>query len=170
MRGYAWGFRSHLILVTLIAALATGATARADEGFRRLFPFLVDLAGWTAEAPDGASLEIPGQSMTTASRKYERGEAQVEVQIMTGPAAQGALAATGGAMKFETRDASMSSDTVDGLQVTKTFDRRDRSGAVMVVLSQNALFVLQHNGIAEDEAWTLARKFDWKAMQGALPK
>jgi hypothetical protein len=32
------------------------------------------------------------------------------------------------------------------------------------------MFGLSFNGVAEDEALTLARRFDWKAIQAAVPK
>ena len=64
----------------------------------------------------------------------------------------------------------MSTSTIDGLQVTRTFNTRDKSGAILVALGASAVFTLSFNGIADDEALTLARKFNWKAIQAAIPK
>jgi hypothetical protein len=61
----------------------------------------------------------------------------------------------------------MITSTVRGLQVMKTFDTQQKSGAIVVALATNALFSLSYNGIGEDEALPLAEKFDWKAMQAA---
>src|ERR1700693_5419241 len=91
------------------------SAARAHQSFPRFLPLLVDLPGWTGEKPDGMAMEMPGNSIVTATREYRRGEARLNAQVITGPAAQGALAATGSGMKIETGDMHMSTSTVDGL-------------------------------------------------------
>jgi hypothetical protein len=48
------------------------SAARADQAFQRFFPFLVDLDGWQGKKPDGISMEMPGNSMITATREYQR--------------------------------------------------------------------------------------------------
>ena len=146
------------------------SSASAQQAFQRFIPLLVDLQGWKGNTPDGMSMEMPGSSMIAATRAYERGEARLNAQVISGPAAQGALAATAPGMKFETGDARMSTSTIDGLQVTRTFNTRDKSGAILVALGASAVFTLSFNGIADDEALTLARKFNWKAIQAAIPK
>jgi hypothetical protein len=54
--------------------------------------------------------------------------------------------------------------------VARTFQLSDKSGTVLVVLGPSAIFNVAFNGVAEDEAFGLARRFDWKAIQAALPK
>ena len=66
-------------------------------------------------------------------------------------AAQGAVAVTGSGVKVETSEARMSTSTIDGLQVTRTFTFADKSGAVIVVLGPSAVFMLSFNGISDDE-------------------
>ncbi len=73
-------------------------------------------------------------------------------------------------MNIETSDGRMSTSTIDGLSVTRTFNFKDKSGTILVTLSTNAMLSLSFNGIAEDEALALAKKFNWKAMQAAQPK
>jgi hypothetical protein len=142
--------------------------ARAQQGFQRFIPFLIDLPGWKGNKPDGMALEMTGNSMITATRAYERGEAKLNAQIITGPAAQGALAATKTGIKIETGDMHMSTSTIDGLPVTRTFTVSNKSGAILVALSASAMLTLTFNGVTEDEALTLARRFDWKAMQAQV--
>jgi hypothetical protein len=163
----------HLALaaVTLSGTgLLSSSAAHAQQAFQRFFPFLVDLQGWTGNKPDGLAMEIPGNTMVTATREYERGDARLNAQIVLGAAAQGALAATGENIKIETAEGRMSTATIDGMQVTRTFTVSDKSGAILVGLGTSALFTLSFNGVAEDEALMLARKFDWKAIQAATPK
>ena len=159
----------HLALVALpVASLLLQSPAEAQQAFQRFVPFLVDLDGWQGKKADGMALEMPGNSMITAAREYQRGPARLHAQVLTGAAAQGALAGVQ-AVNIETSDGRMSTSTIDGMQVTRTFTNKDKSGAIFVGLGTSALFTLSFNGIADDEALTLARKFNWKAIQAALP-
>jgi hypothetical protein len=160
-----------LALAALPAAwLLPPTAARAQQAFQRFLPFLVDLPGWSGNKPDGMAMDMPGLSMVTATREYKRGDATLNVQLITGPAAQGTLGAIQSGIKLETGDMHMNTATVDGLTVARTFMVHDKSGTVLVALGANALFNLAFKGVAEDEAFALARRFDWKAIQAALPK
>jgi hypothetical protein len=154
----------HLAFAALAVAWVPNA-ARAQQGFQRFVPFLVDLPGWKGNKPDGMGMEMAGTSMVTATRSYERGAAYVNASVLTGMAAQGALAATNAGIKIETPDIHMTTSTIDGLQVTKTYTVSAKSGAIVVALGPAAIFTLAYTGIDEDEAMGLARKFDWKAIQ-----
>ena len=157
-------------LALLAAWLLPLSATYAQQSFQRFFPLLVELQGWKGNKPDGVSMQIPGSSMVTATREYERGTARLNAQVLMGPPAQGAVAAVDTGVKIETSDARMSTSTIDGLQVTRTFTISDKSGGILVALGPSAVFMLSFEGIADDEALTLARKFDWKAIQAALPK
>ncbi|MGD0315634.1 MAG: hypothetical protein ABSB37_06735 [Xanthobacteraceae bacterium] len=165
--------RRHAIRLSLAglpaAWLVRSSTARAEQAFARFIPFLADLDGWQGKKR-GMSMEMPGNSMITATREYHRDAARLTASIIVGAAAQGALAATKAGMNIETSDGRMSTSTIDGLPVTRTFNFKDKSGTILVALSTNAMFSLSFNGIAEDEALTLAKKFNWKPMQAAQPK
>ncbi|HYW59955.1 MAG TPA: hypothetical protein VE909_05475 [Xanthobacteraceae bacterium] len=153
-----------------LGAAAPLASARAQQSFQQYVPFLIDLSGWTGNQPDGMAMAMPGASIVTASREYRRGDARITVQVVTGPAAQGALGVTRSEMKLETADMHVSASSIDGLQVARTFTVKDKAGAVIVALGPAAMFTLTFNGVAEDEALTLARQFDWKGIQAAAPK
>jgi hypothetical protein len=154
----------HLAIAALGAASMPSA-ARAQQSFQRFVPLLVDLPGWTANKPDGMGA---GTSMITATRNYERGAAHVNASVLTGMAAQAALAATSAGIKIETADMHINTSTIDGLQVTKTYTASNKAGAIMVALGPSAVFTLAFTGIDEDEALTLARKFEWKGMQAQV--
>ncbi|HEY6254923.1 MAG TPA: hypothetical protein VIY51_03930 [Xanthobacteraceae bacterium] len=148
-----------------LGAAALPAAARAQQSFQRFVPFLVELPGWKANKPDGMAMEMAGSSMVTAARAYERGAAKVNASVLTGAPAQGALAATSSGFKMETGDLRMSTATVDGMQVSKTYTISSKSGAILVALTGNAVFTLSYTGIDDEEAMGLAGKFDWKAIQ-----
>jgi len=140
-------------------------SARAEQAFQRLLPLLVGLDGWQGKKPDGMSMEMPNNSMTTATRDYERGSAQLHAGVVLGSAAAGALAPIQTGMNIQTADGHMITSTMQGLPVMKTFNTQQKSGAIMVALGKDALFSLSYNGITEDEALSLAEKFDWRAIQ-----
>jgi hypothetical protein len=141
--------------------------AQAQQAFQRFFPFLVDLDGWQAKKPDGMSMEMPGNSMITATREYQRGPARLHAQILFGAAAKGVLATIQTGMNIETTDGRMNTLTIDGMRATRTFNFKDKSGAILIALGDNGVFSFSFNGIPDDEGLALAKKFDWKAIQAA---
>ena len=156
--------RTCFILSTLTAASLLAPVATAQQAFQRFIPFLVDLPGWQGEKPDGLSMESPGNSMITATREYRRDSAQVTAQIIVGTAAQGALAAAQSGMKLETSEGHMITSNIDGMPVTRTYTIKDKSGAIIVPLATSAMFSLSFNGVSENEAIALAKKYNWKAI------
>ncbi len=112
-------------------------------------------------------MEMTGNNMITATREYQRGAARLHAQVIIGAAAQGALAATQAGMNIETSDGRMSTSTIDGLRLTKTYNTKDKSGAILIALGTTELFSVSFNGLGDEEALFPAKKFDWKAIQGA---
>jgi hypothetical protein len=143
------------------------SSPRAEQAFLRFTPLLIDLDGWQGKKPDGISVEMANNSMTTATRDYQRGSAQAHAGVIVGQAAAGALAPLQAGLNVETADGHMVTSTMQGLPVMKSFNTQQKSGAIIIALGKDAMFSFSYNGIAEDEALTLAQKFDWKAMQSA---
>ncbi|WP_249152721.1 hypothetical protein [Bradyrhizobium liaoningense] len=156
-----------LCFFVALSVLLPFSTVRADQPFQRLLPFLIDLAGWQGEKPDGMSMQMSDTNMTTATRDYERGEAKAHASIIIGPAAAGALAPIQSGMNMQTSEGRMVTSTVRGMNVLKAYNSKDKSGTLVVALDKNAMFSLAYEGVAEEEALALADKFDWKAMQAA---
>jgi len=149
------------------AWLIGSSAARADQAFQRFIPFLIDVEGWQGKKPEGFAMETSGTNMITATREYQRGPAHLQVQVMTGAAAQGALAATRAGINIETSDGRMNTSTIDGMQVTRSYTTKDQSGAILVALGTSGLFSVSFKGLGYDDALALAKKFDWKAIQAA---
>jgi hypothetical protein len=154
-------------VAALSASLLQSPAARADQAFQRFLPLFVDLDGWQGKKPDGMTMDMSNVSMTTATRDYQRGAAQLHATVIIGAAAVGALASTKTGMNIETPDGHVITSTINGLTVTKTYNIAQKSGAIMVALGPSALFSVSYNGLTEDEALPLAEKFDWKAIQAA---
>jgi hypothetical protein len=157
-----------LALTALSAAyLLRPSSARAEQAFRKFFPFLIDLDGWEGHTPDGMSMEMGNSSILTATREYRRGPARVNVGVVMGPAAAGALAASASGMNIETSEGHMLTSTIDSFTVIRTYNIKEKSGAVLVKLGPTSMFSFSYNGLTEDEAMPLAKRFDWKGIQAA---
>jgi hypothetical protein len=155
-----------LVVVSILLALGF-SPGRAEQAFQRLLPLLVELDGWQGKKPDGMSMEMPNNSMTTATRDYQRGTAQLHAGVVIGQAAAGAMAPIQTGMNVQTTEGHMITSTIHGLPAVKSFNIPQKSGAIIVALGKNAVFNLSYSGITEDEALSLAEKFDWKAIQAA---
>lgn len=148
-------------------AVLRSAAVRADQAFRRYLPLFIELDGWKGNKPDGMTMEMSDNAMTTAKRDYTRGSAQLHASVVTGPSAAGALAMTKTGMKIETSEGHMISTTMNGFAVAKSYNVPKKSGALLVALGSAAMFNVSYSGLTEDEALALAEKFDWKAFQAA---
>ena len=57
-------------------------------GFQKLTPLLPDApAGWTADKPEGSTMNTPQMQISQASRRYQKGNASMKLTIMDGMAA-----------------------------------------------------------------------------------
>jgi hypothetical protein len=164
------GFRrgACVIVAGLMAAwLLQPLVAHADQAFARFLPLFIDLDGWQGDKADGVSMEMPGNAMTSAKRDYSRGNSQLHVAVLMGPAAAGALAPTQAGVKVETSEGHMITTTLNGFPVTESYNIPQKSGALLIALGPSAVLTVSYNGISEDDALALAKKFDWKAFQAA---
>jgi hypothetical protein len=162
--------RSRSIIFSLLLALSAlwiASPAQADQAFQRFLPLFIDLDGWQGKKPDGMSMEMPNASITTATRDYQRGPAQVHASVMMGQTAAGAMAPILSGMNVTTTEGHMLTTTMQGMQVLKSYTTAQKSGALLVALDKDAMFSFSYSGISEDEALALAGKFDWKAIQAA---
>lgn len=157
-------------VVLALGGLAALSFVASAQSYQTLLPLLIDLPQWQGEAPDGMSMQAQGQEMSWASRAYKRGEAEVTVMVGVGhPLA--AQAQQMGTTSFQTSEASMETSTVRGYQVTRLHTKADKSGMVLVMLSpgnaKGAMLMVQYTGLEPRDAFALAERFDWAAMQSA---
>ncbi|MFN3077704.1 MAG: hypothetical protein ABT940_12665 [Alphaproteobacteria bacterium] len=162
--------RVSYILAVALASFLLSPGAWALETYQALFPLMVDLPGWQAEKPDGMNLEAEGQKVFSTTRRYERGESHFSVVLLAGmaAAAQVAAAQSAGGINVETPEGRVSTEVMNGFQVTTTYSRTDRSGTVMVILGQTGLLSFEYGGLSSEEGLALARKFDWGALRKAV--
>jgi hypothetical protein len=67
-------------------------------------------------------------------------------------------------MNLETSEMLMNTSTIDGMQVTRSFNIKDKSGAILVALGDGGLFSVSFRGMSND-ALMVTKKFNWKAIQ-----
>ncbi|PPQ42853.1 hypothetical protein [Rhodopseudomonas palustris] len=150
------------------AALAPPSSARAGDGLEPYAPLLVELPGWKAGKLGGMAMQDGGSRIVVAQRGYARGEIHVSVQLLAGAPAQSRLAAGGTGMKTEASHGPASTTTIDGFNVTRTFQASDKSGTILIALGPAAALSLAFKGLGEDEALATAKGFDWAAMRAAV--
>jgi hypothetical protein len=152
-----------------IALLASATTVwpqavRAQQGYQRLIPLLIDLPGWTGTTPIGTDGERNGGRLITALRTYVRGDARFHALIVSGiPARSG----DNDSSDITARGGHESTSMIDGFQVKTS----SAPGFVWisVMFSSDARFNLLFNNVADDEAGAISRKFDWRQIQALLP-
>lgn len=161
--------RRALLLSTLavLAGAALGAPALAAPNFKSLMPLLIDLPGFEGEKGTGMTMDAGSGPMTTASRQYKRGEAHVGLTVMIGEAAKGALAPVQMKVNIETSEGHMLTTEIAGFKALETYDDGTKSGNLLIALASNTLFNLEYRALSEDEAVTLAQKFDLQALATA---
>jgi hypothetical protein len=59
----------------------------------------------------------------------------------------------------------MNTSTIDGMQVTRSFNIKDKSGAILIALGDSRLFSVSFRGMSDDDAQMLTKQFNWKAIQ-----
>jgi hypothetical protein len=162
-------FKKSFLFMILLAAFSLPAYA---QNHTALTPLLVNLDGWQAEKADGMSMSTGGMSMITANRSYRKGGQELEATIMVG--SQAMAMGQMQQMQLETDEVRIKTTTIDGFQTNLNYDKQENSGGIMVILgsSQNksAMFILNFEGMDENQALKLAKKFDWQAMKKAAGK
>jgi hypothetical protein len=156
-----------ILLAALPAAWLAVVPTRAQD-VRKLLPLLIDLPGWTGAPAQGVEFGSIG-----ARRTYKRGDAMLEASFLRivgeippgDPPFNHPLGTS-----FATAERHLIASTVDGFYTLRDFHRQAKDGQVLVSLRPNAFFGVTFKGVSEDDAFWLARRFDWKAIEAALPK
>lgn len=135
-----------------------------------LTPLLVDINGWKAEPASGMTMDMGSSKMINAAREYRQGGKEINAMVMLGNQAmtQGSMQA----MKAENAEGKMSVSTIDGFKVMSQYSKTEKSGAVIVFLTQKqeqgAMFTLVYKGLSEKEGLETAKKFNWKEMKNSV--
>jgi hypothetical protein len=150
------------------AAAAWPRAVLAQQGYQRFISFLIDLPGWTGSQPAGTDDETKGSRAIAVSRRYSRGDARLNALIISGASSAFIVLGGGSSDGVHTTVGGnhMSTSTIEGFHVMTL-----TSPAVVnitIMLGPDAWFRLFFNNVSEEEAMTIARRFDWKGIQALL--
>ena len=107
--------------------------------------------------------------MITASRGYSRGDARFNAFIISGGSVRIVLDGAGNAGVHVAVGGDRSSrSTIEGFQVTTLTLTSPAFVNIIVTLGPGAAFDLSFSNVSEEEAMTIAQKFDWKGIQALL--
>jgi hypothetical protein len=131
---------------------APGSVKAID--FNLLIPFLPNApAGWTAEDPDGMTMNYENGSWTTASRSYSSGDdKQATVSIMDSAYyAVGGWEMWGRQYEMTTTDGYFKTGTVAGFPSWESYDKNSKSYGTLVGLNNRFMVsVTIDNGAKAD--------------------
>ncbi len=153
------------VCICMSAALLFGA------GHNALAALLKDLKGWQAEPATSMAMDAGGDTMTTATRSYTKGDTTFSATVVVSKGAYTQSKMMD--MRFESDGVKVQVSTIDGFKVQTTYTSADKSGALIVGLVKNdktsrgALATFAFNGMSEADALALAKQFDWKKLQAA---
>ena len=132
-----------------------------------LKPLLIDLKGWKAEKPEGASINMSGMKMINAIRHYGNGDKNFDVTILVGSSTM--IQSQPQAVNVETSDTKVTSSEMDGFNVIQTFDKNENNGYIVINLdkktTEGSLFMVNYSGISPEEALKIAKKYNWKKIK-----
>ncbi len=159
-------------LCVIVMVLMISINVAHGEPQDALKPLLIDLDGWSAPDAEGMSMDMGTMKLVNTMREYEKDEETLNAMIMIGNQmmTQGQMQQ----MKMETDMGKVQITTVDGFKVHTSYDKAEKSGAVIVFLSQindnSGIFTCYYEGLSEEDALAVAQKFDWKKMKAATEK
>ena len=152
---------------TLTTLLLSATLAWALPGYKQLCAELPDLSGWKAEQCSGMTMSNPmlGGEMVTASRTYTKGDASLEVTVVTGMQAMMMWAPYSSGMQMENDEELIKIEKIDGFGVGIGYDKKAHSGTIVVQLSQNAVLGVTFEGMQWQEALKEAKKLHWRKLR-----
>jgi hypothetical protein len=159
-------------LCAIVMVLIIGINVAYGEPQDALKPLLIDLDGWSAADAEGMSMDMGTMKLVNAMREYEKGAENLTAMVMIGNQmmAQGQMQQ----MNMETDMGKVKITTIDGFKVHTSYDKAEKSGAVIVFLSQvkdnSGIFTCYFEGLSEEDALKAAKRFDWNKMKAATEK
>ncbi len=152
-----------IILLTLLGVLVT-LPMTAQQYSNQLKDLLVDLPGWEGQVPEGADISFNQITTVTATRDYVRGDATLKAAVMVTDATSIGQVPRA---TFENEEAFLRTEQINGFDSYISFNKKDKSGAVFVILGtspRSVVFTLTFEGIGWEEARKLVERYDLAAM------
>jgi len=158
------------VVLTFLFLMGGGALAGVT-GYQDLLPFLKDVSGWSAQKPQGVTLDTPQGRMIQAGRHYSQGDKDFRVLIVLGPQAMASWAPYKMGIRIDTPDTYVESREIKGFKGGISYSKGDHNGEILVVLRESApcaVFVMNFQGMDYKEALGLLDNFDLSGIASAL--
>ncbi len=121
---------------------------RPIVGFQKLVPLLPDApAGWTAEKPDGTTMNTPQMQTTNVSRTYRKGNESLRLQIIDGMSPALAGIAVLASTSEESTNGYRKPYTTGGVIGYEQWSSQSKSGSIMLVTKNRLLIQVDAQGL-----------------------
>ena len=150
------------ILAVAFSLFVLGAVpARAEEepqhfevvDFSRLLPLLPEApTGWTADKPDGSTVDAGGFKITNVHRDYKKGTADAvpttSISILDSAANPDYVAATTAAwnVSASTTDGYTKALTIEGMPGFETFENEGKHGTLWLMVAKRYVLQIETQG------------------------
>ncbi|BDY12843.1 hypothetical protein [Hydrogenimonas cancrithermarum] len=151
-----------ILSVALGATLALGANL---PNYKTLCEELGEIPGWSLTKCEGMKMVNPMMGeVVTAAKTYTKGDSSLEVTVVSGMQAMMMWGPYAAGTTIENDEALVKLETIDGFQVGISYDKKERSGGIVVRLADNAVLGGNFQNMDWKEALDLMKKIDWKRL------
>lgn len=155
-------------LAFMVAGSFAAQEKRVDPvNWRELVAFLVDLPGYEADKPEGATTSMAEFKMSQASRNYRKGDVSVEIQIVDGGFFPGAYASYKAMENFEidTSDHLVRKVTIQDFAGIENIDYENKNAMIMLLVADRFLVTVQSQPVSDSAGLKeIAGRLDLKKL------
>ncbi len=154
-----------VVLVVLMCLFIASLGGAGSLNYTDLYRFLVDLKGWNATEPTGSKIDSTGMQIVSAERTYRKGDMEMHVEIVIGPAAMGMWAPFAAGFSMENPEELFKTIKIKGLMAGVNHHKKGRDGAVIVLLSdgkntgKGSVFMINYLNMDYKDVVSLTEKF-----------
>ena len=139
--------------------------------FSKLMPLLPEApAGWTADKPDGSTVDAGGFKITNVHRDYKKGPADnaptTSISILDSSANPEYVAATTAAwnMSTSTPEGYTKSLTIDGMPGFETFENEGKHGTLWLMVAKRYVLQIETQGQDSKDLQDWLKRVDVKKL------
>ncbi|MBN2322612.1 MAG: hypothetical protein JXQ30_02660 [Spirochaetes bacterium] len=164
-----------VVFTLVVFAAFAAATLLSAQSYEKLKDLLIDVPGYSGNAPEGMDMTYEDMKAITATREYEKGDSKLHAAIIVGQQASGVWNPSyQKGFKMETSDGLMEVTEKKGFLLFHSYAKDKREGMIAVLIEpakeagSGSVFVFSYRGIEDKEGLSLAEKFDWKKIQSRV--
>jgi hypothetical protein len=176
------GMRIVAVIIALLVACNSGRDIRAavEEpaplvpevvDFSKLLPLLPEApAGWTADKPDGSTVDAGGFKITNVHRDYKKGAADnaptTAISILDSAANPEYVTATTAAwtMSTSTPEGYTKALTIDGMPGFETFENEGKHGTLWLMVAKRYVLQIETQGQDSKDLQDWLKRVDLKKL------